>query len=566
MFYDFIFANSSPDANFFLKILIKEARHFNLTAAFYTLDSQTHFIVLDVPALMAYIAESESDDSYRQRILEFSQQTSLKLPLSLYFRFLEIKPIVPNDTFYTLLKQNNNPIVSLQEYLGLPLCDIAHDELTLASKTYYFDALETRQILDVSSDFYAQPNTASFNQKLLLPPDFPSFLDRTIDELQNDQLITLHTQYGMKILSLSPLSQNQTCVACDIASLKTYFRIHQAQIDALASFEKPAVYLVPKEVFKQNFPQNSKGEVLVSLPCDIILALVGAKLLQKDIDYFFLSHTEQDSSQSFDFRHSILPTQKILCVAQNGVFIDTSIKGENLSSLVSSHIDQENLPQRTLVIYLSTRHSSVFMVCDSGVSRSMLDITFETNPRLIIENIIQSYESGKDLIDNFNKITQNQAFKLLNLSPESRISHNLTDIFASAAQILDFTDSYDMTQAKDTLFALANTFVRDRGPRIDFHLLKDQQNALTLDYNRVIRSSLSFKCAQMEDAILAYGFLDSMSEFVATLIRDAQTNFEIKRTLLLGDMFSNAIFLDRLLGYLPKNINLILPKDGLMDY
>lgn len=57
-----------------------------------------------------------------------------------------------------------------------------------------------------------------------------------------------------------------------------------------------------------------------------------------------------------------------------------------------------------------------------------------------------------------------------------------------------------------------------------------------------------------------------MSEFVATLIRDTQINFEIKRTLLLGDMLSNAIFLDHLLGYLPKNINLILPKDGLMDY
>ncbi|TLD80491.1 hypothetical protein LS68_007010 [Helicobacter sp. MIT 05-5293] len=566
MFYDFIFANSSRDADFFLKILIREAHHFNLTAAFYALDSQTHFIVLDVPALMAHITTSETDDSSRQRILEFSQQISLKLPLSLYFRFLEIKPIVPNETFYTLFEQNHNPIQCLQETLGLPLCDIAHDEIILEPKTYYFDALETRQILDSSSDFYAQPNTASFNQKLLLPPDFSSFLNHAIDELCNHQPIILHTQYGIKTLSLQPLPQNQMCVACDIASLKTYFRIHQAQIDALASFEKPSVCLVPKEVFQQNFPQNPKGEVLVSLPYDIILALIGAKLLQKDIDYFFLSYAEQGLSQPFDFRHSILPAQQILCVAQNGVFIDTSIKGKDLSSLVSAHIAQEEPSQRTLVIYLSTRHSSVFMVCDSGISRSMLDIAFETNPRLIIEDIIQSYESGKDLVDNFNHITHNQALKLLNLSPKSHISHNLTDLFATAAQILNFTDSDDMMQCKNTLFALANTFVRDRGPRIDFHLLKDQQNTLTLDYNRAIRSSLSFKCAQMENVILAYGFLDSMSEFVATLIRDTQINFEIKRTLLLGDMLSNAIFLDRLLGYLPKNINLILPKDGLMDY
>ena len=70
----------------------------------------------------------------------------------------------------------------------------------------------------------------------------------------------------------------------------------------------------------------------------------------------------------------------------------------------------------------------------------------------------------------------------------------------------------------------------------------------------------------MEDEILSYGILDSLSEFIATLVRDTKTNLQIKKVLLLGDMLSNSIFFDRILGYLPKDIHLILPKDGLLDY
>ncbi len=70
----------------------------------------------------------------------------------------------------------------------------------------------------------------------------------------------------------------------------------------------------------------------------------------------------------------------------------------------------------------------------------------------------------------------------------------------------------------------------------------------------------------MEDEILAYGVLDSLSEFLATLVRDTKTNLAIDNVLLLGDMLGNSIFLDKLLGYLPKDIHLILPQDGMLDY
>ncbi len=142
-------------------------------------------------------------------------------------------------------------------------------------------------------------------------------------------------------------------------------------------------------------------------------------------------------------------------------------------------------------------------------------------------------------------------------------SSNLIDIFDSAATILGFhaQESND----KNAIFYRAYRFVRERGPRIDYKLLR-KDNEISLDYHRIIRSCLSFKCAGMEDEILCFGLLDSLSEFVATLVRDTLTNLAIDKVLLLGDMLSHHIFLDRILEYLPKNIQLLLPKDGLIDY
>ena len=611
MIYDFRFLNTSEDADFFLYLLASQAKTLNLEAFFYTQNSHTHCIIPDLSAIMESYLQSQAtqdrQDStqstltriaqppyaftlYRnsqniidsQKILDFANDISLTLPLSLYFTFKEITPLSPNQAFFEKLslqesnhaKESNKSShthKNLTQILSLALLELlpcstlfsSHQIIALFNtpKTYYYTPLQTSQILNPKSDAFAFLNPPlSIPHKPLATQDKTYFL-QILHALKDNQQVPFHTQRGIVSLSLTPTPNTHTTIACDIASLKTYFRIHKAQIDILASFEKPLTHLVPKEVFEKHFPLNAMGLVRIGLPYDMPLAIIGALLLQDDIGYFFLSTPSQDSKPPFDFCHSPAPKEQILTISQSGIFLDNHIAtSHTLTSLIQEHIT--DLTQRHLVIYLSTRHKSAFLVYED-TPKVLLDIHFESNPKLILQNIATSYKSGDNLIKNFTSRFPHLIESINALPDLEQPTSNLIDIFDSAAFSLGFNTNG--ASDKNALFYRAYRFVRERGPRIDYTLLREN-NTLSLDYHRIIRSSISFKCADMEDEILSYGILDSLSEFIATLVRDTKTNLQIKKVLLLGDMLSNSIFLDRILGYLPKDIHLILPKDGLLDY
>lgn len=602
MIYDFRFLNTSEDADFFLYLLASQTKALNLEAFFYTQDSHTHCIIPDLSAITESYLQSQTPQDRKdttqstptqktqipyaftlyhnsqniidsQKILQFANDISLNLPLSLYFAFEELTPLSPNQSFFQKLSLQESAISNqnLSEILSLALLELFPCSTLFSSnqiialfntpKTYYYTPMQTSQILNPKSDAFAFLNPPlSPAHKPLATQDKEYFL-QIIHSLKDNQQVPFHTQRGVISLSLTPTPSTHTTLACDIASLKTYFRIHKAQIDVLASFEKPLTHLVPKEVFEKHFPLNATGLVKVGLPYDMPLAIIGALLLQDDIGYFFLSSPIQDSPPPFDFCHSPAPKEQTFTISQSGIFIDNHIDASHtLTSLIQEHMT--DLTQRHLIIYLSSRHKSAFLVYED-TPKVLLDIHFESNPKHILQNIATSYKGGENLIKNFTSRFPHLAESINTLPDLESPKDNLIDIFDSAAFILGFHTNG--VSDKNALFYRAYRFVRERGPRIDYTLLRED-NTLSLDYHRIIRSSLSFKCADMEDEILGYGLLDSLSEFVATLVRDTKTNLQIKKVLLLGDMLSNSIFLDRILGYLPKDIHLILPKDGLLDY
>ena len=366
MIYDFRFLNTSEDADFFLYLLASQAKTLNLEAFFYTQDSHTHCIIPDLSAIMESYLQSQAtqdrQDStqsiptqiaqppyaftlYRnsqnivdsQKILDFANDISLTLPLSLYFTFKEITPLSPNQAFFEKLslqesnhaKESNKSShthKNLTQILSLALLELlpcstlfsSHQIIALFNtpKTYYYTPLQTSQILNPKSDAFAFLNPPlSIPHKPLATQNKEYFLD-IIHSLKDNQQVPFHTQRGIVSLSLTPTPNTHTTLACDIASLKTYFRIHKTQIDVLASFEKPLTHLVPKEVFEKHFPLNAMGLVRIGLPYDMPLAIIGALLLQNDIGYFFLSTPSQDSKPPFDFCHSPAPKEQILTISQ----------------------------------------------------------------------------------------------------------------------------------------------------------------------------------------------------------------------------------------------------------
>lgn len=639
MIYDFCFHNTSKDSAFFLHIIALQG----LEVFCYTSDSLTHCLLPDYAALLEsytnshtaatqtspardYLSARTAQDS--ARITDFATHLSSALPLSLHFRFHALSPITPSVSFYALLERLTESLPPFENLLPHALDSTPDTPITPIShlphpepKTHYYSAQEAQAILE-SKDSH-KLNAASSAHKPLALPDSQYFA-QVVRALQNNERVCFDTQRGAQILSLTP-SEGALTLLCDISSLKTYFRCHKAQIDALASFEKPLTHLIPKEVFASLFLQGRDSLVRLCLPYDMPLALLGALLLQEDIGYFFAtpafdsleSHApaehSADSSPSVDshsntdfsaqdsialsdldsqtskshapaispaipapfcFRHSPASAPQILTISNDGILLDTAIaSGQDFASLLRAHaLDSESSapakplnPARQLVIYLSTRHNSAFWLKEGESHRVLLPIEFEASPLHIVQNIARDYKSGDELLKNFQAKAPALLSRIFALDSAPSPSQNLTDMLSIAAFVLGFSDTYMGLDSKQELFRRAYGFVRERGPRIDYTLLREG-SALKLDYPRVVRSLLSFKCAGVEDEFLAYGVIDSLCEFVATLVRDSVVNLSVDNVLLLGDFLASHIVLDRLLGYLPKHINLTLPKDGWLDY
>ncbi|WP_394951601.1 hypothetical protein [uncultured Helicobacter sp.] len=589
-YYDFSFSLQpplfSPTQLFFLHILNTQAKCIsqNLTDTTFTpkhtleshtpqspMDSHTQDSNPPQPATFEYGFYTSADfardskstlhfiiqTNHAPAVLDFAESIADTLPLSLSFCFLTLSVC--------------DSLESLQP--------LAHTEgiLPYTPHTHFCTATQTRDFL--SDEHFGDFSLFCFAKPLAHTEEILPYLTSIIHELQSQKNVVLDTARGFKECSLKPFKNTDdtpsVCVMCDISSLKTFFRIHNAQSDVLASFEKPSVRLAPKEVFAQRFCKDSHGLVLTSLPYDPLLQLFSALLLREEITHFFLRPTSYTPERIF--AHTPIDSHT-LCVSESGLFLDTARAYCDFKTLLHTNLAHHTNAQNTqpsVILYISSKHPSAILLQNGGNFQQILNTSFEANPKHLIESIRTNYASGAELVGNFAHKQDITLFE--NLADISIRTDNLTHIFGIAALLLGMHPSSNLStdtlleslpQAYDSLLACANEFLRAKGPRIDY-ILQREHDTLTLDYPRIFRSSMSFKCADMDNVILAYGFIDSFCEFLATLVRDIQTNHafgDSLEVLLCGDVFGHSIFLERILGFLPKNITLTLPQDGFLDY
>lgn len=243
--------------------------------------------------------------------------------------------------------------------------------------------------------------------------------------------------------------------------------------------------------------------------------------------------------------------------------------------------------QKKLIIYLSTRHDSAIWAYDGTSFFQLLEISFPSDERTLLATLASNYKDADKLIANFRATfggecldfstpnasdTQNTPSaqnppNLVNMShTPTTLAKNLLDILAPIAKILGYCDkSTPKDKAIKTILDSAKLCLRDKGPRIDYKLIKTNDGALALDAPKILRSCMSFHLAGVEREILSYGILDSMAEFFGNFARDMQQNYSMQEAFICGDMLAHKVFLDKIIHYFPKNISLTLPEDGWLD-
>lgn len=537
----FTFFCKNANIDYFLGLLQKIAQNFG------------------VESCVDFGAESLDFYASGENLGDFATALTNEIPLSLYFRFKNVE-VCEKPTYLKPLQ----------------------------------NAQSSENILSVS-----EINARKFLQDTALKDRLQDLCDR----LKNGREIALNTSKG-KIVLFTQKSDSQKCddlrdlqgdsqkhdsqdndcdfiLANDISTLNLYTRASQDEINALATFEKPLIRLSIKEVFVKEV--GAKNALFI-LPFDIDFRFIFSLL---EVPFLFAKRT--DSTDNFfeivvgqrgyflekkflDSRESKISNLSqfldlnfaSLCEArsdakQSAGFVS---KAKQSSIKVDCHDSTQSVESRNdknlFIAYISTANPT--LLANLGDKIPHIKINFDKNPKNILAKI-STLENGDKLIANFKREfgERYEAIQALNSAPQ--ISENITDIFECAAMILGASKSKstNKSQNKRFIFQLAQSCLRDISPKVDFKNIKID-DSLHYDANLTIRSIISFTLAGTEREIIAYGLLESLVDYLVLIFRDAQNKNYIKSIGIIGDLFANKIFFDKITKKIPANFDLILPK------
>lgn len=537
----FTFFCKNANVDYFLGLLQKIAQNFG------------------VESCVDFGAESLDFYASGENLGDFATALTNEIPLSLYFRFKNVE-VCEKPTHLKPLQ----------------------------------NAQSSENILSVS-----EINARKFLQDTALKDR----LQDLCDCLKNGREIALNTSKG-KIVLFTQKSDSQKCddlrdlqgdsqkhdsqqkdfdfiLANDISMLNLYTRASQDEINALATFEKPLIRLSIKEVFVKEV--GAKNALFI-LPYDIDFRFIFSLL---EVPFLFAKRT--DSTDNFfeivvgqrgyflekkflDSRESKISNLSqfldlnfaSLCEArsdakQSAGFVS---KAKQSSIKVDCHDSTQSVESRNdknlFIAYISTANPTV--LANLGDKIPHIKINFDKNPKNILAKI-STLENGDKLIANFKREfgERYEAIQALNSAPQ--ISENITDIFECAAMILGASKSKSTneSQNKRFIFQLAQSCLRDISPKVDFKNIKID-DSLHYDANLTIRSIISFTLAGTEREIIAYGLLESLVDYLVLIFRDAQNKNYIKSIGIIGDLFANKMFFDKITKKIPANFDLILPK------
>ena len=537
----FTFFCKNANIDYFLGLLQKIAQNFGVESC----------VDFGVESLEFYASGENLGD--------FATALTNEIPLSLYFRFKNVE-VCEKPTHLKPLQ----------------------------------NAQSTENILSVS-----EINARKFLQDTALKDR----LQDLCDYLKNGREIALNTSKG-KIVLFTQKSDSQKCdnsrdlqgdsqkhdsqqkdfdfiLANDISTLNLYTRASQDEINALATFEKPLIRLSIKEVFVKEV--GAKNALFI-LPFDIDFRFIFSLL---EVPFLFAKRT--DSTDNFfeivvgqrgyflekkflDSRESKISNLSqfldlnfaSLCEARSDAKQSVGFvsKAKQASIKVDCHDSTQSVESHNdknlFIAYISTANPTV--LANLGDKIPHIKINFDKNPKNILAKI-STLENGDKLIANFKREfgERYEAIQALNSAPQ--ISENIKDIFECAAMILGASKSKSTNepQNKRFIFQLAQSCLRDISPKVDFKNIKID-DSLHYDANLTIRSIISFTLAGTEREIIAYGLLESLVDYLVLIFRDAQNKNYIKSIGIIGDLFANKIFFDKITKKIPANFDLILPK------
>ena len=512
---------------FFSQILEKQAKKYTLNLK----------CIKNTQKEILAILEGEEE-----KIINFSQNLSNHIPLSLQWTFKDFQIVQDLENFENLNTTNTQILQFLTPFESSKISD---------KKSEDFCNLWG----DFTSFSQSKLTFLKDNKRVVITnaKGLQNALFYLADLLKNQQSIFIKTIYGKKELILFDEKNKLDgkmefyFMPFDLNNTQSLFKTKQEDLQALATLEKPLINLTCKSIFIDFF---NKDEIPCILPYEPILLLL-SKFLEDFSGCYLLPLSDEKIQNGMCYYIPQDSKTLTISVAKNGLILPHRFKNIQNFALqeFQKTIKEENL-EKVNALYLG-KEKTLFYLYFNQAFKEAISFNFECNLALFIEYLQNENQTTQSLFKNF---TQENKELINTLQAQEKItqkSNNLLDLLGLCGILLGF--SYHLQEAQLLLMKEAKKFMGEKGPRIDFRLKKDSDNSLFLDTFQTLRSVMSFKLAGVEKDLLCFGILDSLAEFLANFSRDMEENYTTKGLILSGSAILNKQFINQLIHYLPKN-------------
>ena len=153
----------------------------------------------------------------------------------------------------------------------------------------------------------------------------------------------------------------------------------------------------------------------------------------------------------------------------------------------------------------------------------------------IFEAIKNSDKSGTKLVRNYQNSFKDiyNDIKEIKFDRQDTSIGNLLRIWGIVAIVLGYTTNKNIAQAGEVLIENILEFQGDKGPRVDYKIVK---NTKTIDTIKLVSTAMSFRLAGVESLTLSYGVVESFCDFLSLYLDDIKQTMSVEKVVVMGDM------------------------------
>jgi len=507
--------------------------------------------------IFLYIEDEE------EKLLNVSDALSNELPMSIYLKnfTLEVVPEIPNKDYEIILDE-----------FKLPHCSNCLNNIEDKESINYYNPFFDCDICGTTCDV---------NELKILE-------DNNILEYRNYKelfgLLALKISEGKRIKIKTPngefiygklsneLNENKNILCTDINELSKLVVSSKEKTVALLSIEKPMVDFNINGIYKTNNNINI-DKININCPNSLILYL-----LSKELCRFGIAFVTYDNLPDFDLELTYL-TNDINILVPKITINDSKVlilENENYYKKLDeiyNKFDEKSKAQFMVLLEENELHSKSILnlFCSSTYDDNiclyskkidgMLDILNYKIPESISEIFekISEDEIGKKLIGNYKEIFPLEYKTAINYDISKFNKKSIYSLWNIASIILGFEKNI---LSKNIIFENASNAILEKGPRIDYKLF-DSNKIFNKEFNinKFIQSGISFKLAGVDDKTLSLGYLESFSYFLANLVDEVNSEFELDGVSICGDIIANELFYKLINKAITKNFKIYYNRD-----